>query len=148
MGFSFDKPLKIDKHLGTVYLSTEPHLIKIINTSLSENRRANEIVIETAKSGKVTAAVGVMSIYCEKRCNLQSAYSGNEKLSCQKAESANSPEKKNHGLRKLSLKTRKSWLPKKLAPKSKKLELNSTNLKLKSKRICSDCTKKPDPSVR
>ncbi len=31
--------------------------------------------------------------------------------------------------------------------KSKKLELNSTNLKLKSKKTCSACAKKPDPTV-
>jgi hypothetical protein len=48
---------------------------------------------------------------------------------------------------KKSQKTRKSRLPKKVAPKSKKLELNSTYLKLKSKKTRSDCTKKPDPSV-
>ncbi len=31
--------------------------------------------------------------------------------------------------------------------KSKKLELNCTTLELNSKKTCSDCTKKPDPSV-
>jgi hypothetical protein len=36
---------------------------------------------------------------------------------------------------------------KKLVPKLKKLELNSTTLKLKSKKKCSDHAKKPDPSV-
>jgi hypothetical protein len=35
----------------------------------------------------------------------------------------------------------------KLASKSKKLELNSTNLELKSKKTRSDCAKKPDPSI-
>jgi hypothetical protein len=35
--------------------------------------------------------------------------------------------------KKLSQKTRKGWISKKLAPKSKKLELNSTNLKLNFK---------------
>ncbi len=50
-------------------------------------------------------------------------------------------------MRNFSLKTRKGQLPKKLAPKSKKLELNNTNIKLKSKKKSSDCTKKPDPSV-
>jgi hypothetical protein len=50
-------------------------------------------------------------------------------------------------MRNLSLKTRKSWLPKKLASTSKKLELNCTNLEPKSKKTCSDCAKKPDPSV-
>ncbi len=32
-------------------------------------------------------------------------------------------------------------------PKSKKVELNSTNLRLKNKKTHSDCAKKPDPSV-
>jgi hypothetical protein len=35
----------------------------------------------------------------------------------------------------------------KLAPKSKKIELNSTNSKLNCKKSCLDSTKKPDPSV-
>jgi hypothetical protein len=38
-------------------------------------------------------------------------------------------------------------LTKKLVPESKKLELNSTNLKLKSKEPHPDCAKKPDPSI-
>jgi hypothetical protein len=42
---------------------------------------------------------------------------------------------------------RKGCLLKKLAPKSKKLELNSINLWLKSKKPRPDCAKKPDPSV-
>jgi hypothetical protein len=41
---------------------------------------------------------------------------------------------KSRELRGLSLNTRKGPLPKKLAPKLIKLELNSTNLKLKSKK--------------
>jgi hypothetical protein len=36
---------------------------------------------------------------------------------------------------------------KKLASKWKKLELNSTNLKLNSKKSRSDCAKKPDPNI-
>jgi hypothetical protein len=51
MGFSVEKRLKIDKPLGTVYLSTEPHLIKVTNTAPSKNMRADEITIETAKLG-------------------------------------------------------------------------------------------------
>jgi hypothetical protein len=46
-----------------------------------------------------------------------------------------------------SQKSRKGWILKKLASKSKKLELNCTNLKLNSKRTRSDCAKMPDPSV-
>jgi hypothetical protein len=52
-GFSVDKHLKIDKPLGTVYLSTEPRLIKVSATAPSEITRANEIAIKTAKTGKV-----------------------------------------------------------------------------------------------
>jgi hypothetical protein len=37
-------------------------------------------------------------------------------------------------------------MPKKLASKSKKLELNCTNLELNSKKTRSDCAKMPDPS--
>jgi hypothetical protein len=50
-------------------------------------------------------------------------------------------------LRSLSQKSRKGRIPKKLASKSKKLELNCTNLMLNSKKTCSDCAKTPDPSV-
>ncbi len=66
---------------------------------------------------------------------------------CQKAERANFLEENTHGLRSLSQKLRKGWIPKKLAPKSKKSELNCTNLMLNSKNSCSDCAKMPDPSV-
>jgi hypothetical protein len=65
-------------------LSTEPRPIKVVNTAPSENIRANEIAIETAKTGEVTAAVTVMSNLC-KKCNSGSAYSGDKKLSLQKA---------------------------------------------------------------
>jgi hypothetical protein len=41
------------------------------------------------QTGKVTAVVAVMSIFSRKRCKLQSANLGNEKPSCQKAETAN-----------------------------------------------------------
>jgi hypothetical protein len=44
-------------------------------------------------------------------------------------------------------KLRKGRIPKKLAHKSKKLELNCTNLMLNSKNTSSDCAKKPDPSI-
>jgi hypothetical protein len=91
--------------------------------------------------------VTVMSIFCKSKCKLRSANARNKKLSCQKAESANFPEENSSGLRKPFQKTRKGQLPKKLASKLKKLELNSTNLKLKSKKTCSDCTRKPDPSI-
>ncbi len=43
--------------------------------------------------------------------------------------------------------SRKGRIPKKLAPKLKKLEPNRTNLVLNSKNICSDRAKIPDPSI-
>jgi hypothetical protein len=89
----------------------------------------------------------VMSIFRRKRCKLWSANLGNRKHSCQKAERANFSEEKTCGSRGPSQKSRKGHIPKRLASKSKKLDLNCTNLKLNSKKTCSDCTKTPDPSV-
>ncbi len=109
--------------------------------------RADEIVIETADTGKVTAVVMVMSIFSKKRCNSGSANLGNEKPSCQKVECANFPEEYSCGLRSISPKLRKGRIPKKLASKSKKLEQNCTNLELKSKNSHSDCANAHDPSV-
>jgi hypothetical protein len=88
-----------------------------------------------------------MSIFSKKRCKSWSNNLGNEKPSCQKAESANFPEENSRRSRNLSQKLRKGWILKKLASKSKKLELNSTNLELKSKKTRSDSAKTPDPSV-
>jgi hypothetical protein len=50
-------------------------------------------------------------------------------------------------MRNFSQKLRKGRILKKSAPKSKKLELNCTNLMQNSKNTCSDCAKLPDPSV-
>jgi hypothetical protein len=83
---------------------------------------------KTAKTGKVTAVVAAMSIFKKKRCKLRSAYLRNERPSRQKAERANILEENTHGSRSLSKKLRKGQIPKKLASKSKKLELNCTNL--------------------
>ncbi len=146
-GFSVDKCLKIDKPLGTIYSSTEPRPIKVANTAPSETMRAVEITIGTAKTSKLSVVVAVMSIFSEKRCKLQSANCGNEKLSCQKAERANFPEENFRRLRNRSQKSRKGRIPKKLASKLKKLELNHTNLELQSKKTRSDCAKTPAPSV-
>jgi hypothetical protein len=66
MGFSVDKRLKMDKPLGTTYLTTEPWPIKITNTAPSETTRADEIAIETAKTGKVTAVVVVIAFLVKK----------------------------------------------------------------------------------
>ncbi len=92
MGFSVDKRLKIDKPLGTVYLSTETCPIKVAGTAPSDSRRADKIAIETAKTGKVTVVVAVMSTFSKKRCDSRSSKFGNEKPSRQTAESANFPE--------------------------------------------------------
>jgi hypothetical protein len=112
-GFSVDKHLKIDKPLGTVYLSTEPRPIKVADTAPSETTRADEIVIGIAKTGKVTAVVAVMSNFSKKRCKSQSANLGNEKPSCQMAESANFPEENSCRPKNLSQKKIKGYLPKK-----------------------------------
>jgi hypothetical protein len=47
----------------------------------------------------------------------------------------------------LSQKTRKDQISKKLAPKLKKIKINSTNSKLNCKKSCLDHAKKPDLSV-
>jgi hypothetical protein len=44
-------------------LSLKPRPIKVADTALSETTKADEIVIETAKTGKVTVVVTVMSIF-------------------------------------------------------------------------------------
>ncbi len=108
-------------------MSTEPRPNKVATTAPSDNTRADEIAIETAKTGKVTAVVTVMTIFSKKRCDLRNAKSGDEKPSCQKAESINFLEENSRGPRNLSQKARKGRLPKKLASKLKKVELNSTN---------------------
>jgi hypothetical protein len=89
MGFSVDNHLKIDEPLGTIYSSHMPRPIKVTNTALSETTKADEIVIETAKTSKVTAVVMVLSIFGSERCKLWSANLENEKPSGQKAEKAN-----------------------------------------------------------
>jgi hypothetical protein len=114
MGFSVDKHLKADKPLGTIYSSHKPHPINVANTALSETTKADQITIETAKTGKVTAVVAAMSIFSKKRCKLRSANLGNGKPSCQKAERANFPEENIRRLRSPSQKSRKRQIPKKL----------------------------------
>ncbi len=128
-------------------MSHKPHPIKVVDTALSETTKADKIASETAKTGKVTAVVAVMSIFKKKRCKLRSANLENERPSRQKAERANFLEENIPGSRSLSQKLRKGQIPKKLASKSKKLELNRTNLMLNSKNTCSDCAKTPNPSV-
>ncbi len=127
-------------------MSTEPCTIKDANTAPSETARADEVAIETAKTSKVTVVVAVMSIFCKKRCKLRWANHGNEKPSCQKVERADFPKENSRGPRNLSQKLRKGRIPKKVVSKSKKLELNCTNLELNSKNTQSDCAKMPDQS--
>ncbi len=112
-------------------MSHNPRPIKVINTALSETTKADKIAIETAKTGEVTAVVVVMSIFSKKRCKLRSVNLGNEKPSHQKMERVDFPEENTRELRSLSQKSRKGRIPKKLASKSMKLELNCTNLKAK-----------------
>ncbi len=128
-------------------MSTDLCSIKVANTAPSETMRADEIVIETAKIGRVTAVVVAMNIFSQKRCKLQDANRGNEKPSQPKAESANFLEENCRRPRNLSQKLRNDRIPKKVASKSKKLELNRTNLELNSKKTRSDHAKTPDPSV-
>ncbi len=91
-GLAVDKRLKIDEPLETIYLSFKPRPIKVVNTAFSETTKVDEIAIKTAKTGKVTAVVMVMSIFSRKGCKLRSVYLGNKKPSCQKVERANFPE--------------------------------------------------------
>jgi hypothetical protein len=128
-------------------LSHKPCLIKVVNTALSKATKADEIAKETAKTGKVTAVVAVMSIFKRKRCKLRSASFGNERPSCQKAERPIFLQENTRGSRNLSQKSRKGPIPKKLASKSKKLELNCTNLMINSKNTRSDCAVVPDPGA-
>jgi hypothetical protein len=94
-----DKHLKIDKPLGTIYSSHKPHLIKVVDTALSETTKADEIASKTSKTGKVTAVVAVMSIFSRKRCKLRSANLGYKKPSRQKAERADFQEENTRGSR-------------------------------------------------
>jgi hypothetical protein len=77
MGLDVDKRFKIDEPLVTFFLSHKPCPIKVVDTALSKSKKADQIAIKTAKTGKVTAVVMVMSIFSRKRCKLQSANLGN-----------------------------------------------------------------------
>ncbi len=70
-------------------MSHKPRPIKVIKTALSVAMKADEITLETAKTGKVTAVVAAMSIFKRKKCKLRSAILGNERPSRQRAERAN-----------------------------------------------------------
>jgi hypothetical protein len=142
-----DKRLKIDKPLGTIYLSHTPYLIKVANTASSETTRANEILVKTAKTSKVTVVVVLMSIFSEKEAScgaliteMRSLFSKRRKVQFFRREIPTYQET-------LLRNQEKAGYPLKLAPKLKKLELNCTNLELNSKKTHSDCAKTPDPSI-
>jgi hypothetical protein len=69
MELDVDKRLKIDKPLEPIYSSHKPRPIKVVDTDLSETTKADEIASKTAKTGKVTAVVAVMSIFKKKDAN-------------------------------------------------------------------------------
>ncbi len=50
-------------------MSHKPRPTKVVDTALSESMKADEITSETAKTGKVTAVVAVMSIFKKKDAN-------------------------------------------------------------------------------
>jgi hypothetical protein len=70
MELDVDKRLEIDEPLGTIYLSHKPRPIKVVDTALSKATKADEIASETAKIGKVTAVVAVMSIFKKKKMQI------------------------------------------------------------------------------
>ena len=55
--------------LEPIYSSHKPCPIKVVDTALSETTKADEIASETAKTGKVTAVVAVISIFKKKNAN-------------------------------------------------------------------------------
>ncbi len=69
-GSDVDKHLKIDEPSGIIHSSHKPCLIKVANTALSETTKADEIAIETAKIGKVTAVVGAIRIFSRKKMQI------------------------------------------------------------------------------
>jgi len=69
--------------------------------------KADEIAKETAKTGKVTAVVAVMSIFKKKKCKLRSAILGNERPSRQRVERANFSQEISRKSRNLSQKNKK-----------------------------------------
>ncbi len=95
--------------------------------------KADEIARETAKTGKVTAVVVVMSIFKKKNTNCGVLILEMRGLLAKRRKRANFLEENTRGSRSLSQKSRKGRIPKKLVSKSKKLELNCTNLMLNSK---------------
>jgi hypothetical protein len=76
--------------MGHTYMSSETRPIKVTNLD-SDKIRANEIVIENSKIGKVTLVVAVIYLFRDKLCNLQSAK--REPLGKDRQKSASKSEK-------------------------------------------------------
>ncbi len=109
--------------------------------------KADEIASETTTTGKVTAVVTIMSFLRIKDANCGALISEMRGLLAKRRKEPILPEENTRRSRSISQKLRKGQIPKKLAPKSKKYELNRTNLMLNSKNTRSDCIKTPDPSI-
>jgi hypothetical protein len=119
-------------------MSTDSHPINVVNTA--------PIIIanETAKTGKGTAVVAVISIFVER-----SACHGGLILEMRSLLAKGLKVPIFHKLRDISQIMKKGQILKKLAPKLKKIELNSTNSKLYYKKIAPKfSTRKPDLSIR
>ncbi len=56
-------------------MSHKPRPIKVVETALSVATKADEIALETAKTGKVTEVVAVMSIFSKKKVQIAKRYS-------------------------------------------------------------------------
>jgi hypothetical protein len=63
MDFSVDKHLESAAPIGTVFVSTDSHRIKVIDTASSNTTWVDKIANKTAKTSKMTAVVEVMSIF-------------------------------------------------------------------------------------
>jgi hypothetical protein len=142
-----DKRPKIDRPFETIYSSHKPRPIKVVDTALSETAKADEIASKTAKTGKVTAVVLVMRFFRKKDVNCGALVSEIRGHLAKRQKEPIFLQENARQLRSLSQKLRKGWIPKKLVPKSKKLELNCTNLMLNSKNTRSDCAKMPNPGI-
>ncbi len=94
-------------------MSHKPRPIKVVDTALSETTKVDEIASKTAKTGKVTAVVAVMSIFKKKDANCGALVLEMRGLLAKKAERANFLEENTRGLRSLSQKSRKGRIPKK-----------------------------------
>jgi hypothetical protein len=65
MGSRVDKHLKLEQPLGIDLKSTDTHPTKATKLAL-DTIRANEIIIENSKTGKVTAVVAILKVFGDK----------------------------------------------------------------------------------